>query len=72
MARNTANVWEDIELRIDPDPFSKSCHIFSMNKKARSKNPLKPESPFKWVFMGIFTATAPKCLTSDTNFLIIV
>ena len=22
LARDTANVWEDIELRIDPDPFS--------------------------------------------------
>ena len=31
--RNTDNVWEYIELRIDPDPFFTSCQISSMNKK---------------------------------------
>ena len=39
-----------------------------MNKKAISKNPLKPKAPFKWVFMDIIPATAPKSLTSYTNF----
>ena len=39
-----------------------------MNKKARSKNPLKPKSSFKWVFMDIIPSTAPKLLTSDTTF----
>ena len=39
-----------------------------MNKKARSKIPLKPKAPFKWVFMGIILSTAPKSLTNDTNF----
>ena len=39
-----------------------------MNKKARSKIPLKPKEPFKWVFMDIIPSTAPKSLTSDTNF----
>ena len=39
-----------------------------MNKKAGSKNPLKPKSPFKWVFMDIIQSTAPKSLTSDTTF----
>ena len=46
-----------------------------MNKKARSKNPLKPKSPFKWVFMDIIPSTAPKRLTSETkfsNYLLIV
>ena len=33
LAGDAANVWEDIELRIDPDPFFTSCHISSMNKK---------------------------------------
>ena len=37
MAGDTYNVWKDIELRIDPDPFFTSCQISSMNKKARSK-----------------------------------
>ena len=53
VAGDTANVWEDVELRIDPDPFCTSCQIYPMNKKARSKIPLKPKAPFKWVFMDI-------------------
>ena len=43
----TSNVWQDIELRINPDPFCTSCQISTMNKKSRSKKPLKPKSPFK-------------------------
>ena len=71
IAGDTANVWEDVELIIDPDPFCTLCQISSMNKKARSKVPLKPKAPFKWVFMDIIPSTAPKSLTSDTTFLII-
>ena len=46
-----------------------------MNKTARSKIPLKPKAPFRWVFMDIVPSTAPKSLTSDTkfsNYLLIV
>ena len=46
-----------------------------MNKKVRSKLPLKPKEPFKWVFMDIIPSTAPKSLTNDTtfsNYLLIV
>ena len=50
---DTANVWEDVELRIDPYPFCTSCQISSMNKKARSKIPLKPKAPFKWFLINI-------------------
>ena len=39
-----------------------------MNKKARSKIPLKPKAPFKWVFMDTIPSTAPKSLTIDTTF----
>ena len=39
-----------------------------MNKKARSKNPLKPKAPFKWFFMDIIPSTAPKSFTSDSTF----
>ena len=66
---DTANVWEDVDLRIGSDPFCTSCQIFPMNKKAKSKIPLKPKAPFKWVFMDIIPSTAPKSLTSDTTFL---
>ena len=51
MAGDTANVWEDIELRKFPDPFYKACHIFYINKKATSKNILKPKELFKWFLM---------------------
>ena len=37
IAGDTANVWEDAELRIDAEPFCTSCKISSMNKKARSR-----------------------------------
>ena len=68
LAGDTANVWEDVELRIDPDPFCTSCKMSSMNKKARSKIPLKTKAPFNWVFMDIIPSTAPKSFTSDTTF----
>ena len=47
LAGDTDNVWEDIELRIDPDPFFTSCQNISMNEKATSNNPLEPKAPFK-------------------------
>ena len=31
IAGDTANVWEDAELEIDPDPFCTSCKISSIN-----------------------------------------
>ena len=68
LAGDTANVWEDVEIRIDPDPFCTSCQISSMNKNSRYKIPLKPKASFKWVFMDIIPSTAPKSLTSDTTF----
>ena len=39
-----------------------------MNKKARSKNQLKPKAHFKWVFMDTIPETSPKVLTSENNF----
>ena len=51
LAGDTANVWEYVELRIDPDPFCTSCQISSMNKKARYRIPLKPKVPFRWFFL---------------------
>ena len=46
-----------------------------MNKKARSRIPLKPKAPFKCVYMDIIPPTAPKIRTNDTtfsNYLLIV
>ena len=68
MARYTANVLQDIECWIYPDPFCTSCQISSMNKKAKSKNPLNPKVPSKWVFMDIIPETATKSLISETTF----
>ena len=39
-----------------------------MKKKARSKFPLNPKAPFKWVFLDTVPSIAPKRLTSDTKF----
>ena len=64
----TDNVWDDVELRVDPDPFCTSCQISSMKKKARSEISLNPKAPFKLVFMDIIPSTAPKRLTSDKTF----
>ena len=75
LAGDTANGWEYLELRIDPDPFCTSCQISSMNKKARSKIPLKQKAPFKWGFMDVIPSTGPKKLTIYTtvsNYLLIV
>ena len=33
LAGDNANVWEDIEIRIDPDPFCKSYQNYSMKKR---------------------------------------
>ena len=74
-AEDTANVWGDIDVRIDPDPFCTSCQLYSMNKKAGSEFPLKLKEPFMWFLMDIFSSTPPKSLTSDTtssNYLLIV
>ena len=68
LAGDTDNIWEDVELRIDPDPFCTSFQKKSMNKKAGSRIPLKPKAPFKWMFIDIVPSTAPKSLTSDTTF----
>ena len=32
MSGDTANIWEDIELRIDTEPFCTSCQIYSIKK----------------------------------------
>ena len=42
--------------------------LFYGKKKARSKNPLNPKAPFKWVLMDRIASTAPKSLTSDTKY----
>ena len=68
LSGDTSNVWEDVELIIDTDPFCTSCQISSMNKNARSKIPLKPKASFEWVFMDIVPSTAPKSLRSNITF----
>ena len=68
LAGDIANFCKGVELIIYPYPFFTSCQISSINKKARSKNPMNPKAPFKWVFMDIIPSTAPKRLKSDTTF----
>ena len=56
MAGDTVNFWQDIELRIYPDPFCTSCQISSIDKKARSKNPLKRKAHFKYCSYGNYSS----------------
>ena len=49
LAGDTSKVWEDIEIRINPDPFFSSCKLSSMNKNVRSKNTLNTKSSLNWV-----------------------
>ena len=65
---NTATFRQNIDSRIDVDLFCTLCQISTMNKKDRSKIPLKSKTPFKWVFMDIIPGTCSKCLTKDTVF----
>ena len=64
----TASVWQDIEIRVDTDPFYTSCQISTINKNSGSNTPLNPKTPFKWFFMDIIPATSSKSLTKDTTF----
>ena len=67
MTRDTANVWKDIELGMNTDPFFTSCQISSMRKKAGFKS-IKAKATFRVGFMDIIPVTASKGLTSETNF----
>ena len=68
LAVNTEKVYQDIDIKADPDPFCTSCQIYTINEKAISKKPLKSRTPFRWVFMYITLYTSPKFLTKDTTF----
>ena len=50
LSRYTVNIWEDVDLRIYPDPFCTSCQIYSINKEARHKNPLEGCLWLEWNF----------------------
>ena len=75
MYGNTANVWKYNEIKVDPGPLCTSCHISTMNKNYRSKTPMKPKTPFKWVFMetipSIFSKSFTKYNTSG-NYLLVM
>ena len=62
------NVWHDIEFTVDPDHLCKSFQISTINKKPRSKTPLKPKAPsFEWVFMNTIPDLSYKVLIEDTT-----
>ena len=68
MAGYTDFFWQDIEIRVDPDPFFPSSQISAINKNPRSNTPLNTKKPFKWVFVDIIPAISSKILTKYTNF----
>ena len=61
-------LWQEIELRVYPDPLLPSWKISTIKKNSRSKTPLNPKTPFKWVFMDIVPDISSKRLAQDTNF----
>ena len=65
---DTENIWQNIEITVDPKYFCTSCQIFTTNKKSGSEAPMKPNTPFEWVFMDIIPAISSKILTKDTTF----
>ena len=65
---DTANVCQDTEIRVDPDPFCISCKISTIKKQPRSKIPLNPKTPFNWVFLDIISDLSSKRLTKETTF----
>ena len=65
---DNTNIWQDIELGVYPEPFCTSCQISTLNKKPRSKKPLKYNTPFNCMFMDIIPAIYSRSLTKDTNF----
>ena len=69
LAGYTVNVWQEIDIRLDPEPFCTSFQISTMKKKSISKTPLKPKKSFKWVFMDIIPYVSSKSLTEETNFV---
>ena len=68
LSGDTPNFWQDIEIRVDPNPFCTSYSISTINKKYISKTHLNPKTPFKWVFMDTTPATSSKTVTKDTTF----
>ena len=65
---DTTNIWQDIDLRVDPEPLCTSCHIYIIIERSRSKTPLNTNTPFKWVLMDLIQAISSKQITKDTNF----
>ena len=75
LAGDTEIFWQDIEIKVDPNPFCTSFQISIINQKDISKTHLEAKTPFKWVFMEIIPATSSKSSTKDTifaNYLLIV
>ena len=68
MNEDTANLWNDIEPRIYPDPFFTSCQLSSMNKKGWIQKYIETKGTFQVGFIYIIPATAPRSFRSETTF----
>ena len=64
----TASVWQDIDIRVDTDPFYTSCQISTINKNSGSNTPLNPKTPFKWLFIDIIPSISYNFSTKYTTF----
>ena len=68
LAGYTEVFWQEIQLRVYPEPFCTPYQIFTINKNYISKKPLNLKIPSKWAFMDIVPAIYSKSLTKDTTF----
>ena len=59
MSGDTANVWQDMEPRMDPDSFCTLCQISSI-KKGYIQEYIETKRTFQMGFMDIISETAPK------------
>ena len=75
MSGDTEKFWQDIGIRIYPDPFFASCKISTINKNSGSNSYVNPNTSFKWVSIEIIAATpfkSPTKYTTFSNYLLIV
>ena len=74
MSGDTANVWQDMEPRMDPDSFCTLCQISSI-KKGYIQEYIETKRTFQMGLWILFQKQHQKGLTSETtlsNHLLIV
>ena len=69
LAGDTDNVWEDIELRIDPDPFFHIMSYFFHEQKGKVGESTESKSSLQVGVHAHHAINITKSFTSDTTLL---